>query len=140
MNMYNTNRYFICFCLLISFFFITGFDTRVDYPRSKTVDVFDTYHGQVVTDPYRWLEDDKSSETAMWVEAQNKITFDYLESIPEKDKINNRLTEIWDYEKVSAPFKRGGKYFYYKNEGLQNQSILYSVVPHFYNRSIFPHA
>jgi prolyl oligopeptidase len=118
--MYNTNRYFICFCLLISFFFITGFDTRVDYPRSKTVDVFDTYHGQVVTDPYRWLEDDKSSETAMWVEAQNKITFDYLESIPEKDKINNRLTEIWDYEKVSAPFKRGGKYFYYKNEGLQN--------------------
>ncbi len=72
------------------------------------------------------MEDDNSDETARWVEAQNKITFTYLENIPQRNAIKERLTEMWDYEKVSAPFKRGEKYYFYKNEGLQNQSALYS--------------
>jgi len=105
-----------------------GYIKSLQYPNTKKYEgVTDTYFTTTVSDPYRWLEDDNSVETAAWVEAQNKITFDYLENIQQKDKIKNRLTEIWDYEKVSAPFKRGGKYYYYKNEGLQDQSVLYSV-------------
>ena len=105
-----------------------GYITSLQYPHTqKEAAVIDTYFTTTVSDPYRWLEDDNSAETAEWVLAQNKITFDYLKNIPQKDKIINRLSEIWDYEKVSAPFKRGGKYYYYKNEGLQNQSVLYSV-------------
>ena len=100
----------------------------LQYPNTqKEAGVEDTYFTTTIADPYRWLEDDNSAETAAWVEAQNKITFDYLENISQEDKIKNRLTEIWDYEKVSAPFKRGGKYYYYKNEGLQDQSVFYSV-------------
>ena len=105
-----------------------GYIKSLQYPNTqKDEGIKDTYFTTTVADPYRWLEDDNSAETAAWVEAQNKITFDYLENIPQKDKIKNRLTEIWDYEKVSAPFRRGGKYYYYKNEGLQDQSVLYSV-------------
>ncbi len=97
------------------------------YPNTRTdKSVSDTYFGTEVADPYRWLEDDNSPETAEWVKAQNKLTFSYLESIPQRNAIKERLTEIWDYEKISAPFKRGGKYYFYKNEGLQNQSVLYS--------------
>ena len=105
-----------------------GYTKTLKYPSTqKNVDVADIYFTTTVSDPYRWLEDDNSDETATWVHAQNKITFGYLENISQKNKIENRLTEIWDYEKVSAPFKRGGKYYYYKNEGLQNQYVLYSV-------------
>jgi len=97
------------------------------YPETHTdKSVSDNYFGTEVADPYRWLEDDNSDETSQWVEAQNKITFTYLENIPQRNTIKERLTEIWDYEKVSAPFKRGEKYYFYKNEGLQNQSVLYS--------------
>jgi len=100
----------------------------LQYPVTKTnTDITDTYFTTTVSDPYRWLEDDNSVETATWVSVQNKITFDYLENIPQKNKIESRLIEIWDYEKISAPFKRGGKYYYFKNEGLQNQSVLYSA-------------
>ena len=122
--------------IIIRFFLLTilwagchhGYIKSLQYPNTKKdAGVTDTYFTTIVADPYRWLEDDNSAETAAWVEAQNKITFDYLENIPQKDKIKNRLTEIWDYEKVSAPFKRGGKYYFYKNEGLQDQSVLYSV-------------
>ena len=99
----------------------------IQYPDTrKDASVTDTYFGTEVADPYRWLEADNSAETADWVKAQNKLTFSYLESIAQRDAIKERLTEIWDYEKVSAPFKRGGKYYFYKNEGLQNQSLLYS--------------
>jgi len=99
--------------------------SKIKYPKTKKVEQVDDYHGTKVADPYRWLEDDNSAETKAWVEAQNKVTFDYLNQIPERAKIKNRLTELWNYEKYSAPFKRGSKYFYYKNDGLQNQSVLY---------------
>ena len=98
---------------------------KFDYPKTKKVEQTDDYHGVKVADPYRWLEDDNSAETKAWVEAQNKVTFDYLNQIPERAKIKARLTELWNYEKYSAPFKEGTKYFYSKNDGLQNQSVLY---------------
>ena len=98
-----------------------------DYPPAKTVDQVDDYHGTKVSDPYRWLEDDvrTNDEVANWVEAQNKVTFGFLESIPEREKIKQRLTQLWDYEKYSSPFKAGGRYYFFKNDGLQNQSVLY---------------
>nr|HQU86737.1 prolyl oligopeptidase family serine peptidase [Pyrinomonadaceae bacterium] len=98
---------------------------KITYPKTKKVAQTDDYFGTKVADPYRWLEDDNSAETKAWVQAQNKVTFDYLNKIPERANIKNRLTELWNYEKYSAPFKRGSKYFYYKNDGLQNQSVLY---------------
>jgi prolyl oligopeptidase len=97
------------------------------YPETKRVEHTDTYHGTKVADPYRWLEDDvrKSEEVAAWVEAENKVTEAYFKAIPERDKIRKRLTELWDYEKQSAPSKHGGRYFFSKNNGLQNQSVEY---------------
>ncbi|HXH68954.1 MAG TPA: prolyl oligopeptidase family serine peptidase [Pyrinomonadaceae bacterium] len=99
--------------------------TRFDYPKTKKVEQTDDYHGTKVSDPYRWLEDDNSAETKAWVEAQNKITFGYLNQIPERAKLKARLTELWNYERYSAPNEQGGKYFYSKNDGLQNQSVFY---------------
>ena len=125
MNMLNTNRYFICFCLLISFFFITGFDTRVDYPRSKTVDVFDTYHGQVVSDPYRRLEDLDSEETQSLVKTQNQFTDQYLTTLPEIEAIKTILDKALDQATHSVPFREQSKYFYYYNSGDWQQSKLY---------------
>jgi prolyl oligopeptidase len=95
------------------------------YPITKKVDTVDTYFGKKINDPYRWLEDDKSDETAAWVKEQNKVTYDYLSKIPFRDKIKKRLTEIWNFEKRSTPFKKGKYYFYYKNDGIQNQNVLY---------------
>src|SRR5690554_4035629 len=97
------------------------------YPETAQVNQTDDYHGTLVADPYRWLEDDvrESVEVADWVAAQNKITFGYLESIPERQKIRQRLTSLWDYAKYGVPFKEGGKIFYFFNNGLQNQPVLY---------------
>jgi prolyl oligopeptidase len=95
------------------------------YPETKKVDSTDNYFGQVVADPYRWLEDDTTQETAAWVKSQNDVTFAYLNSIPYRDKVKERLEKIWNYPKYSAPFKSGGKYFFFKNSGLQNQFVLY---------------
>jgi prolyl oligopeptidase len=108
-------------------FFSAGIfaQTKIEYPKTRKVEQTDDYHGTRVADPYRWLEDDNSAETKSWVEAQNKVTNAYLATIPERETIKKRLTELWNYEKYSAPFKEGGKYFYYKNDGLQNQSVLY---------------
>ena len=102
-------------------------DRHIKYPETRRVDHFDEYHGTKVADPYRWLEEDvrESKQVAEWVESQNKVTFAYLESIPQREQILKRLTKLWDYEKYGAPFKRGGRYYYYKNDGLQNQSVLY---------------
>ncbi|GGY56995.1 prolyl endopeptidase [Bacterioplanes sanyensis] len=97
----------------------------IDYPATRQVDVVDEYFGTQVKDPYRWLEDDRSEETAHWVAAQNKVTFGYLEQIPYRQKIEQRLTELLDYEKVSSPFKEGKYTYFYKNDGLQNQDVLY---------------
>ncbi len=96
-----------------------------NYPETTKGDVVDSYHGTDIPDPYRWLEDDMSAETAAWVKAQNKVTFAYLESIPFRDALKKRMTEIWNYPKMGTPFKEGDLYFYSYNTGLQNQDILY---------------
>ena len=95
------------------------------YPETRRVDQTDTYHGTVVADPYRWLEDTDAAETKAWVEAQNRVTFGFLESIPERERIEQRLTELWNYPRYGVPFEEGGKYFLFRNTGLQNQSVLY---------------
>ncbi|NER05703.1 MAG: S9 family peptidase [Okeania sp. SIO3C4] len=97
------------------------------YPITHKTDIVENYHGVEVPDPYRWLEDPNSKKTQEWVKAQNEITFNYLAEISERETIKKRLTQIWDYEKYSIPFKEGDRYFYYKNDGLQNQSILYTL-------------
>ncbi len=97
----------------------------VTLPETREEAVTDSYHGKEVEDKYRWLEDDLSAETGSWVEAQNKVTFGYLEQIPFRDAVRDRLEELWDYEKFSAPFQEGDYTYFYKNDGLQNQSVLY---------------
>lgn len=99
--------------------------TSTKYPETSKVDTIDTYFGEQVADPYRWLEDDRSKETAEWVGAQNDITFGYLNNIPYRDKIMQRLEELYDYERLGAPFKEGDYYYFYKNDGLQNHNVLY---------------
>ena len=97
----------------------------VTYPKTKKVDTVTNYFGTQVKDPYRWLEDDMSEETARWVEDQNKTTFGYLENIPFREELKQRLTTLWNYEKVGAPFKEGDYSYFYKNNGLQNQYVIY---------------
>ena len=97
------------------------------YPSSRQVDQVDDYHGIQVQDPYRWLEDPDSEETKAWVEAQNKVTFGYLSEIPVREPIRERLTQLWNYERYGIPFKQENRYFYFKNDGLQNQSVLYTL-------------
>ncbi len=99
---------------------------KIEYPVTDKVDQVDDYFGIQVSDPYRWLEDDTSAQTSAWVKAQNEVTFAYLNAIPFRDKIKERLTKIWDYPKVTAPYKEGGRYYYYRNNGLQNQYVVYS--------------
>lgn len=95
------------------------------YPETKKDVVRDTFFEQVVEDPYRWLEDDRSEETADWVKRQNEVTFGYLDQIPYRKDLKDRLTKIWNYEKVGTPFTEGDYTYFYKNDGLQNQSVLY---------------
>lgn len=95
------------------------------YPDAERVDQVDTYHGVEVRDPYRWLEDPDAEQSREWIEAQNEITFSYLESIPKREAITDRLTQMWNYERFGVPFKEGGKYFFSHNDGLQNQPVLY---------------
>jgi prolyl oligopeptidase len=97
------------------------------YPVTKKTDQSDNYHGTAVADPYRWLEDANSVETHEWVEAQNKVTQAYLAQLPQREAIKQRLTKLWNYERYSVPFKEGGRYFYTRNDGLQNQSVLYTM-------------
>lgn len=98
---------------------------EIKYPDTKKVDTIDTYFGQEVNDPYRWLEDDNSSETKDWVKEENKVTFDYLEQIPYRKELEERLTDLWNYEKIGVPNKRGDYVYFSKNDGLQNQSVIY---------------
>ncbi len=97
----------------------------INYPKTQKVDQVDTYFGTRVSDPYRWLENDDSANTEEWVAAQNKVTFDYLAKIPFRNQIRERLEKIWNYPKYTQPFKVGEKYFFHKNDGLQNQSVMY---------------
>ncbi len=98
---------------------------KLSYPSTKKVDQTDDYHGTKVADPYRWLEYDTAQDVKEWVEAQNKVTFGYLEKIPFRNKIKERLTDIFNYPKYSSPFRAGEYYFFSKNDGLQNQSVIY---------------
>jgi prolyl oligopeptidase len=100
---------------------------RLTYPASKKVDHVDNYHGTKVADPYRWLEDLDSDETHKWVEAQNKVTFGWLGQVPVRERIHRRLTELWNYERFGLPVKKGGRYFFTKNDGLQNQNAVYVI-------------
>ncbi|BAY92504.1 peptidase, S9A family, beta-propeller domain protein [Tolypothrix sp. PCC 7601] len=105
------------------------------YPPSRKSNQVDNYHGTVVADPYRWLENPDSAETRSWIEAQNQVTSAYINQVPDKEKIRQRLTKLWNYERYSIPFKEGKslgdnsteRYFYFKNDGLQNQSVLYTL-------------
>ncbi len=97
----------------------------VTYPETKKVDSVDTYFGVDVNDPYRWLEDDRSQETAEWVKAENEVTFDYLKRIPFREELKKRLSDAWNYEKIGAPFHKGNFTYFYKNDGLQNQYVIY---------------
>ena len=98
---------------------------KLTYPKAEKVDTVDVYFGTEVADPYRWLENDTSAATAAWVEAENKVTNEYLAQIPFRNQLLERLTNLANYEKIGAPFKKHGKYYFYKNDGLQNQSVLY---------------
>ncbi len=98
---------------------------QMNYPTTDKKDVIDVYFNTKIADPYRWLEDDRSAETAAWVTAQNNVTFAYLDQIPYRDQLKKQLTEKWNYEKISAPFVEGDFTYYFKNDGLQNQSVLY---------------
>lgn len=97
----------------------------MNYPNTNKKEVIDTYFNTKISDPYRWLEDDRSTETASWVTAQNNVTFAYLDKIPYREQLKKQLTEKWNYEKIGAPFKEGDYTYFYKNNGLQNQSVLY---------------
>ena len=97
------------------------------YPPARKSDQADDYHGVKVADPYRWLEDLDSEETRNWVEAENKLSFGFLGSIPARSALKDRLTKLWNYEKYGIPFKEGSRYFYSRNSGLQNQAVLYTV-------------
>lgn len=99
--------------------------TKINYPETKKIDHVDTYFGEKINDPYRWLEDDRSAETEAWVKTQNVVTYGYLEQIPYRNQLKNRMEQLWNYEKISAPFKEGDFTYYFKNNGLQNQSVLY---------------
>ena len=95
------------------------------YPATARVDQQDDYHRTRVADPYRWMEAEDSDETKRWVEEQNAVAQPYLESVERREWIKERLTELWNYERFSTPVKEGGRYFFERNDGLQDQSVLY---------------
>ncbi|MGK7915419.1 MAG: prolyl oligopeptidase family protein [Prochloraceae cyanobacterium] len=99
----------------------------LNYPISRQQDLVEFYHNVAVKDPYRWLENPNSEETQAWIKAQNQVTFNYLDQISAREQIKERVTNLWNYEKFDLPFKEGDRYFYFKNDGLQNQSILYTL-------------
>ena len=113
------------FLLLIFLISCQNKDLTLVYPESRMSDHVDTYFGQDVPDPYRWMEDDMAKETEDWVERQNDVTLNYLDQIPYRKKLKNRLKKLNDYEKLGAPFKEGKYEYYYKNSGLQNHSVVY---------------
>ncbi|MBT7623920.1 MAG: S9 family peptidase, partial [Flavobacteriaceae bacterium] len=112
--------------IIFSLFIIScNYNSSLDYHITKKIPVVDTYFETEIIDNYRWLEDDMSSETEDWVSKQNELTYDYLNKIPFRDELKTRLSDLWNYEKISAPFKEGEYTYFYKNSGLQNQMVLY---------------
>ena len=125
MPFYPLTRFAVVLCLLAVI--TQQMITANKYPPSRKSEQVDDYHGVKVADPYRWLEELDSEETKAWVDAQNKLSFDYLAAIPARNSLKDRITKLWNYEKYGVPFKEGNRYFYYRNSGLQNQSVLYTV-------------
>ena len=127
----------VCRISLLALFLLLSFtqmahcqnEDKLNYPLSRKVDQADQYFGVSVEDPYQWLEEDvrKSDEVKAWVAAQNKLAFSYIEKLPYREEIEQRLTKLWDYEKFGPPRKRGGRYYFSKNDGLQNQSVVYQM-------------
>jgi prolyl oligopeptidase len=113
------------FFLLLSIVSIYSCKSKLNYPVTKKVNTTDDYFGTKIADPYRWLEDDTSKATADWVQAENAVTNEYLSKIPFRDKLREKLTKIWNFPKYGVPFRKDKWYFYFKNDGLQNQSVLY---------------
>ncbi|HSP34154.1 MAG TPA: prolyl oligopeptidase family serine peptidase, partial [Thermoanaerobaculia bacterium] len=121
-------RFRSLFLAVLTLCALTASAQKLQYPETRKIDQKDTYAGNVVVeDPYRWLETDvrESPDVRNWVDAENKVTFDYLNALPARDAIKKRLTDLWNYEKYTVPVKRGGHYYFRKNNGLQNQSVLY---------------
>ncbi len=102
------------------------FSVALTYPASPPGTQMDEYHGHLIADPYRWLENPDTPASQAWIAAQNELTFGYLRQIPARDRLQQRLTHLWNYEKYTTPFKQGNRYFYFKNDGLQNQNVLYT--------------
>ncbi|MCX7954001.1 MAG: prolyl oligopeptidase family serine peptidase [Bacteroidales bacterium] len=115
----------IIYILIVLFAFMNCNSIKIEYPYTKKQNIVEEHFGIKVEDPYRWLENDSSAEVKQWIEAQNKVTFDYLNNIPFRKKIKERLTELVNYERRTIPIKKGKYYVYFKNRGLQNQSVLY---------------
>ena len=132
----------LTFLLLILTFVACNIENKkesitVNYPTTAKVDTVDTYFGTQVPDPFRWLEDDQSKETEAWVKAQNAATFGYLDNIPFRDDLKNRLEKLWNYEKLGSPFKEGDYTYFYKNDGLQNQYVVYRKREHNAEEEVF---
>lgn len=125
MPFYPPTRFALIVCFLV--IGVTQQMIKPNYPPARKADQVDDYHGVKVADPYRWLEDLDSEETRKWVEAQNKLSFGFLDSIPARTTVKDRLTKLWNYEKYGIPAKEGNRYFYTRNSGLQNQAVLYTV-------------
>jgi prolyl oligopeptidase len=114
-----------CIAILVITNYTFAFESKISYPQARIDNVVDDYFGTKVPDPYRWLENPDSPESRAWIEAENKITFGFLEKIPAREQIKNRMTKLWNYERYGIPIRENGHYFYKKNSGLQNQSVLY---------------
>ena len=115
----------ISFILSFLMFSSCSNEIKIDYPTTNKIEVIDTYFDTEVKDPYRWMEDDQSEKVKGWIRKQNQLTFSYLDKIPYRETLRKRLEELWNYEKIGSPFKEGEHTYFYKNDGLQNQSILY---------------
>src|SRR6266568_7121983 len=111
----------------VALIFAADSPTQFKYPPAPASDQLEDYSGAKVADPYRPLENPDAPESRTWIEAENKITFDFLKTIPERDGIRKRLTEVWDYERFGVPFKEDGHYFFSKNSGLQHQNVIYTT-------------
>lgn len=122
---HNYRLRFVTILLVLASLFVVASAQKLQYPPAKKVDQVDTYFGVNVADPYRWMEDETSQERTAWIDAQNNVTFGYLEKIPYRQQIRQRLEKLFNYPKYSAPFRKGEYFFFFKNDGLQNQSVLY---------------
>ena len=120
-------RYAIALAIMIPTVAAAQGTGPLKYPDSRRADTVETLHGRAVPDPYRWLEDPNSAETKAWVEAQNRVTFGYLEEIPARAAIKDRLTKLWNYERYGSPSREGDWYIFAKNDGLQNQAVIYKT-------------